>query len=142
LIVHQFNTGSKGLTSPEYLKPTAPLKGVLAFLEKMIFTSEPKAVCIPDGAQPQTGRDLAEASGSADAFFEAGRCSGARAHSRKLVAVWRRPMAEFRKAARTEDVPAGQRKIVKVGGKRIALFNIDGNYYAIDDMHSQGTPPL
>jgi hypothetical protein len=53
LIVHQFNTGSKGLTSPEYLKPTAPLKGLLAFLKRMIFTSEPKecAVCIPDGAQ-------------------------------------------------------------------------------------------
>jgi len=42
-------------------------------------------------------------------------------------------MTEFRKAARIEDVPAGQRKMVKVGGKRIALFNIDGNYYAIDD---------
>ena len=53
LLVHQFNTGSKGLTSPEYLKPTAPLKDLLAFLKRMILTSGPKecAVCIPDGAQ-------------------------------------------------------------------------------------------
>ena len=51
-------------------------------------------------------------------------------------------MTEFRKAAKTEDVPAGQRKMVKVGGKRIALFNIDGNYYAIDDTCTHKGGPL
>ena len=51
-------------------------------------------------------------------------------------------MTEFRKAARTEDVPAGQRKMAKVGGKRIALFNIDGNYYAIDDTCTHKGGPL
>jgi len=51
-------------------------------------------------------------------------------------------MTEFRKAARIEDVPAGQRKMVKVGGKRIALFNIDGNYYAIDDTCTHKGGPL
>jgi nitrite reductase/ring-hydroxylating ferredoxin subunit len=42
-------------------------------------------------------------------------------------------MAEFWKAARTEGVPPGHGKIVKVSGKHIALLNIDGNYFAIDD---------
>ena len=51
-------------------------------------------------------------------------------------------MTEFRKAARIEDVPAGERKMVKVGGKRIALFNIDGNYYAIDDTCTHKGGPL
>ena len=51
-------------------------------------------------------------------------------------------MTEFRKAATIEDVPAGQRKMVKVGGKRIALFNIDGNYYAIDDTCPHKGGPL
>jgi 3-phenylpropionate/trans-cinnamate dioxygenase ferredoxin subunit len=51
-------------------------------------------------------------------------------------------MMEFRKAARIEDVPAGQRKMVKVGGKRIALFNIEGNYYAIDDTCTHKGGPL
>ena len=51
-------------------------------------------------------------------------------------------MAQFRKAARTEDVPAGQGKIVKAGGKHIALFNIDGTYYAIDDTCPHRGGPL
>ena len=51
-------------------------------------------------------------------------------------------MAEFRKAARTEDVPAGQGKIVKAGGRHIALFNIDGTYYAIDDTCPHRGGPL
>ena len=51
-------------------------------------------------------------------------------------------MAEFRKAARTEDVPAGQGKKVKAGGKHIALFNIDGTYYAIDDTCPHRGGPL
>jgi hypothetical protein len=52
LIVHRFLTGSKGLTAPEYLKPTAPAKGLWAKLKRM-FDYEPAvcAVCIPDGAR-------------------------------------------------------------------------------------------
>jgi hypothetical protein len=52
LVVHRFFTGSKGLTSPEYLKPPAPSKGVFAALKKF-FAVEPQvcAVCIPDGAK-------------------------------------------------------------------------------------------
>ena len=42
-------------------------------------------------------------------------------------------MAEFAKAATTAEVPPGQAKLVVAGGKRIALFNVGGSYYAIDD---------
>ncbi len=52
LVVHRFYSGSKGLTSPEYLKPCEQPKGWTAFLRRM-FAPQPKvsAVCIPDGAQ-------------------------------------------------------------------------------------------
>lgn len=52
LVVHRFFTGSKGLTSPEYLKPTMPPKGLLAAVKKF-FAAEPEvcAVCVPDGAE-------------------------------------------------------------------------------------------
>jgi len=52
LVVHRFYTGSKGLTSPEYLKPPVQSKGLLARLKK-IFGAPPSecAVCIPDGAR-------------------------------------------------------------------------------------------
>jgi nitrite reductase/ring-hydroxylating ferredoxin subunit len=51
-------------------------------------------------------------------------------------------MAGFLKVARAEDVPAGQRKMVEVGGKRIAVFNLDGDYYAIDDTCTHRGGPL
>ena len=52
LVVHRFFTGSKGLTSPEYLKPTAQPRGLLTALKKF-FAAEPQtcAVCVPDGAK-------------------------------------------------------------------------------------------
>jgi hypothetical protein len=52
LVVHRFYTGSKGLTSPEYLRPVQESKGFLAIL-RSIFSGPPDecAVCIPDGAR-------------------------------------------------------------------------------------------
>src|SRR5688572_32799661 len=52
LIVHRFYTGSKGLTSPEYLKPIEQPRGLMATFRRM-FAGEPReyAVCIPDGAK-------------------------------------------------------------------------------------------
>src|SRR5262249_15630601 len=52
LIVHQFHTGSKGLTSPEYRKANSQPQGFLSAL-KRLFAGEPEvcAVCIPDGAK-------------------------------------------------------------------------------------------
>ncbi len=51
-------------------------------------------------------------------------------------------MARFLKVTRTEDVPAGQGKMVGVGGKHIALFNVEGTYYAIDDTCTHKGGPL
>jgi hypothetical protein len=52
LVVHRFYTGSKGLTSPQYLKPFEQSKGWIAALKRM-FAARNRvcAVCIPDGAQ-------------------------------------------------------------------------------------------
>jgi hypothetical protein len=54
LVVHRFYTGSKGLTSPEYLNFDPPkAKGLMALFRRMIPFGEPQvcAICIPDGAQ-------------------------------------------------------------------------------------------
>jgi 3-phenylpropionate/trans-cinnamate dioxygenase ferredoxin subunit len=42
-------------------------------------------------------------------------------------------MAEFRKVAVAEDVTPGSAMLVEVEGKKIALFNLGGTFYAIDD---------
>ena len=43
-------------------------------------------------------------------------------------------MTNFVKVARTDEIAPGQAKIVDVHGKEIAVFNIDGAYFAIDNM--------
>jgi 3-phenylpropionate/trans-cinnamate dioxygenase ferredoxin subunit len=42
-------------------------------------------------------------------------------------------MAEFVEVAQLEQIAAGGSKLVYVGEKSIALFNVDGKIYAIDD---------
>ncbi len=42
-------------------------------------------------------------------------------------------MAEFVKAVRTDEIAPGQSKILEVNGKKIAIFNVAGSFYAIDD---------
>jgi len=52
LVVHRFYTGSKGLTSPEYLKRAEQSKGLMAALKRMFAAQSTEcAVCIPDGAK-------------------------------------------------------------------------------------------
>lgn len=52
LVVHRFHTGSKGLTSPRYLKTESKSKGLIGRLaEQMTKLPGECAVCIPDGAQ-------------------------------------------------------------------------------------------
>jgi nitrite reductase/ring-hydroxylating ferredoxin subunit len=51
-------------------------------------------------------------------------------------------MAEFVKAARTDEVAPGQARLVVVKGKEIALFNIDGAYFALDNACSHEEGPL
>ena len=54
LVVHRFYTGSKGLTSPESLKPIERPKSLMAKVAKLLgfpLQREESAVCIPDGAK-------------------------------------------------------------------------------------------
>jgi len=51
-------------------------------------------------------------------------------------------MANFVKVAQTSEIPSGQGKCVEVDGKRIAIFNVDGSYYAIDDVCPHQGGPL
>jgi hypothetical protein len=52
LVVHRFYSGSKGLTSPGYLKPPATGTGFMAWLKRTFSAyAQPCAVCIPDGAR-------------------------------------------------------------------------------------------
>ncbi len=51
-------------------------------------------------------------------------------------------MGAFIKVATTGELAPGQGKRVEVQGKRIALFNVDGNYHAIDDTCTHRGGPL
>ena len=42
-------------------------------------------------------------------------------------------MAEFVKAAKTDEIAPGQSKMLEVNDKKIAIFNVAGSFYAIDD---------
>jgi 3-phenylpropionate/trans-cinnamate dioxygenase ferredoxin component len=50
-------------------------------------------------------------------------------------------MTGFVKVARTSDIHPGQARLVEVKGKQIALFNINGEFFAIDNMctHDQAS---
>ena len=51
-------------------------------------------------------------------------------------------MTGFVKVAKTEDLAPGQGMMVEAGGKKIALFNVDGDYYAISDTCTHHGGPL
>jgi nitrite reductase/ring-hydroxylating ferredoxin subunit len=51
-------------------------------------------------------------------------------------------MPGYVKVARTSEVTPGQAKMVEVEGKKIALFNVDGSFYAIDDTCTHRGGPL
>jgi len=51
-------------------------------------------------------------------------------------------MSEFIKVAETSDIPTGRVKVVVVGDRRIALCNVDGQFYAIDDLCTHDGGPL
>ena len=42
-------------------------------------------------------------------------------------------MARFVEVARVEDVPPGTATVVQVGGAELALVNVDGTFFAIDN---------
>ena len=51
-------------------------------------------------------------------------------------------MEDFVKVAATGDIPPGNRILVEVDGIRIAVFNLDGEYYAIEDVCTHDGGPL
>jgi len=51
-------------------------------------------------------------------------------------------MAGFVKVARTEDIALGRAKMVETAGKKIAIFNVAGSYYAIDNTCTHRGGPL
>ena len=51
-------------------------------------------------------------------------------------------MSEMLKVAETKDVPPGTAIAVEVSGQKVALFNTDGTYYAIDDTCTHAGGPL
>ncbi|MDZ4834615.1 MAG: non-heme iron oxygenase ferredoxin subunit [Candidatus Melainabacteria bacterium] len=50
-------------------------------------------------------------------------------------------MPEFHKVLQASELEVGNSKLVQVDGRKIALFNVAGSYYAIDDTctHRGGT---
>lgn len=51
-------------------------------------------------------------------------------------------MADFLTVARVEQVPPGTLKVFRVKGRRIALSQVDGVFYAIDDLCTHDEGPL
>ncbi len=51
-------------------------------------------------------------------------------------------MSEFVKVATVDEIAAGKSKLVEVEDVRIALFNLDGKIYAIEDTCTHDGGPL
>jgi len=51
-------------------------------------------------------------------------------------------MGELVKVAETKELPPGEAMSVEVAGETVALFNIDGSYYAIADTCTHAGGPL
>ncbi len=51
-------------------------------------------------------------------------------------------MGTFTKVATRGDIPEGTGKTVEAGGRKIALFNLEGSFYAIDDTCKHRGGPL
>jgi nitrite reductase (NADH) small subunit len=49
-------------------------------------------------------------------------------------------MPDFVKVANTSDLPSGQGMVVEINGRPVALFNVNGEFYALDNtcMHRGG----
>jgi len=51
-------------------------------------------------------------------------------------------MAEFVNVAQRSEIPPGGKKLVEVDGRALAVFNVDGTFYAIDDVCTHDGGPL
>jgi len=46
------------------------------------------------------------------------------------------------KVAASDELPPGGKKLAQIGDRAIALFNVDGQYFAIDDLCTHDGGPL
>ena len=51
-------------------------------------------------------------------------------------------MAEFYKVAKIDEVPNGTKKLVEVDFVPVLIFNVDGEYYAMEDVCTHDGGPL
>ena len=51
-------------------------------------------------------------------------------------------MASRVKVGRTADVPSGGGRVIDAGGRTLAVFNVEGRFYAIDNACSHRGGPL
>lgn len=51
-------------------------------------------------------------------------------------------MAEFETVATTDEIKPGERIVVEFGRSWVAIFNVDGKYYAIEDLCTHDDGPL
>ena len=51
-------------------------------------------------------------------------------------------MEKFIKVAQTSEIDPGTAKCVEVGGENIAIFNVEGQFYAIEDTCTHADGPL
>ena len=51
-------------------------------------------------------------------------------------------MVDYVKVAQANEIEPNQGKLVEVQGKKIALFNVDGKFYAIDNTCTHRGGPL
>src|SRR3989441_2192773 len=59
-----------------------------------------------------------------------------------MITTRRCAMAEFFRVARAGEIASGEGKAVEAGGKKIAIFNVDGTLFAIDDTCTHRGGPL
>jgi nitrite reductase/ring-hydroxylating ferredoxin subunit len=51
-------------------------------------------------------------------------------------------MSEFIRVASIGDIPSGEGRVIEVAGRSVALFNIGGEFYAIDNTCGHRGGPL
>jgi len=51
-------------------------------------------------------------------------------------------MADYMKVAQTTEIEPGQARLVDVKGRSIALFNVDGQFFALDNTCTHRGGPL
>ena len=53
-----------------------------------------------------------------------------------------REMTDYLQVAKISEIPPGERKLFEFDEATVALFNIDGHYYCIEDMCTHDNGPL